>query len=101
MISFEHHIINMRTSLLFISFLLFLFTAIAPILVPKNSYHGETPSSRPSLDDFLTIVPNNAAVPSSPSESVSSSSGSSYCSRSPPPEYMSENESMDQGMYGS
>ena len=72
-----------------------MFAAIAPILVPKNSYHGETPSSRPSLDDFLTIVPNNAAVPSSPSESVSSTS--SYCSRSPPPEYMSENESMDQG----
>lgn len=74
------------------------FVAIAPVLVPTN-YPGERPTDPPPLDDFSAIVPNNANMPQSPTDSLVSSSPRSFQSRSSPvtAEYLSENESMDQG----
>ncbi|XP_067938973.1 mothers against decapentaplegic homolog 3-like [Watersipora subatra] len=71
--------------------------AIAPILVPKDAFHNEAPKTyeMPSMGEYYSVVPNNASVPDSPTDSLSSPS-SSYPNQSPPPEYLSENENMDQ-----
>lgn len=70
-------------------------SGLAPIIVPKGTmYKG--PDVPVGYDDFSNMVPNNADVPNVPSPIESVSSAGSYPARSPPPEYMSENESMDQ-----
>lgn len=77
-----------------ITYVVIMVVAIAPILVPKNVFNGEVPPPA-MIDDLLSIVPVNTAIPLSPSESISSSS--SYPSQSPQSDMMSETESMDQG----